>query len=86
MNTSFSAHTSLDLIRLHPLPGHWVVADDVRQSRRAEVLLAGLLLGAVFPGVLLHRFQPVSPSPKFVVHLLVELARLLANLQHPVRW
>lgn len=75
----FDKHTPLNLVRLHSLPGHWVVADDVRQSRRTKVLLAGLLLGAMFPRVLLHGFQPVSPPSELVVHLLIEFTRLLAN-------
>lgn len=41
--------TSLDLVWLHVLPRHGVILNYVGQSRGREVLLAGLLLRAMFP-------------------------------------
>lgn len=40
----------------------------------------------MFPGILLHGLQSVGPAPKLIVHFLIELARLLADFQHPVWW
>lgn len=79
-----TTHTSLDLILLHSLPGHRVVPDDIRQSRRTEVLLARLLLRTMFPGILLHGLETVRPPAKLVMNLFVKFARLFANFQHPV--
>jgi len=81
VNEGFAiSHFSLDLVLLHALPGHRVVADDIRQSSRVEVLLAGLFLGAMFPGVLLHGLQAIGSPPKFIMNLFVEFAGLFADL------
>jgi len=85
VNEGFAvSHFSLDLVLLHALPGHRVVADNIRQTGRVEVLLARLFLGTMFPGVLLHGLEAIGPPPKFIMHLFVEFAGLLANLQHPI--
>ena len=78
--------TSLNLVRLHILPRHGVVLDDVWQGRGGEVLLARLLLGSMLPGILLHGLEPVLLATVLVLRLFKKLSRLLAHLQHPMWW
>lgn len=79
-------HLSINLRLLHVLPGHWIRLDDLRQRVRLEILLAGLLLGVVLPGILLHALQVICPPAKIILSLLEEITSLFAHLDHPVWW
>ena len=72
--------TTVNLRLLHAFARHGVIADDVWKSGGRKVLFAGLLLGAVIPGVLFHCLEPVVFPTKFIVRLLEEFARLFADL------
>lgn len=78
--------TSLNLVGFHILPRHGVVLDDVWQSRGGKVLFARLLLGSMLSGILLHRLESVLLATVLILRLFKKLSRLLAHLQHPVRW
>lgn len=78
--------TPLDFVWFHVLSWHRVVLHDLRQCRGGKVLFARLLLCAVLPRVLLHRFEPVCSPSVFVMSFLEKLPRLFPHFKHPRWW